>query len=123
MIAARRMNNQKLLQRLVECLAANEGVQPTQAEIRRGLESLSPREVDVLCCVLGGQLNREIAAQLGITEKTVKVHRAHTMKKLGVRSIAELLPMVLLYIAYPAWPKFRRRRKEFQKRRPDSPPG
>jgi FixJ family two-component response regulator len=62
------MNNQKLLQRLVECLAANEGVQPTQAEIRRGLESLSPREVDVLCCVLGGQLNREIAAQLGITE-------------------------------------------------------
>jgi FixJ family two-component response regulator len=106
------MKNQKLLQRLVECLAANEGIQPTRAEIRRRLESLSPREVDVLCCVLGGQLNREIAPQLGITERTVKAHRGRTMKKLGVRSTAELLPMVSRFIAYPAWPKFRRRRKE-----------
>ena len=105
------MKNQKLLQRLVECLAANEGIQPTRAEIRRRLESLTPREVDVLCCVLGGQLNREIAPQLRITERTVKAHRGRTMKKLAVRSTAELLPMVSRYIAYPAWPKFRRRRK------------
>lgn len=117
------MKNQKLLQRLVECLAANEGIQPTRAEIRRRLESLTPREVDVLCCVLGGQLSREIAPQLGITERTVKVHRGRTMKKLAVRSTAELLPMVLRYIAYPAWPKFRRRSKESRSAGPIRPRG
>src|SRR5260221_14099174 len=110
------MRKQTLLQRLVAGLGTNEGVRPKRTEIWRRLESLSPREVDVLCCVLGGQLNREITPQLGITERTVKAHRGRTMKKLAVRSTAELLPMVLRYIAYPAWPKFRRRRKESKKR-------
>jgi FixJ family two-component response regulator len=66
------MSKQKLLQRLVGCLAANEGVQPKRAEIWRRPNSLTPREVDVLCYLLGGQLNREIAAELGVTERTIK---------------------------------------------------
>jgi len=90
-----RMRKQKLLQRLVAALATNERVQPKRTEIWQRLKSLTPREVDVLCYVLGGQLNREIAAELGITERTIKVHRGHVMEKLGVQSTAQLFPMVL----------------------------
>jgi DNA-binding NarL/FixJ family response regulator len=115
-----RMRKQKLLQRLVAGLATNEGVKPKPTEIWRRLKSLTPREFDVLCYVLGGQLNREIAAELGVTERTIKVHRGRVMEKLGVQSTAQLFPMVLRYIAWPAWPKFRRRRKKPKKRRPVS---
>src|ERR1700716_1696605 len=93
---------------------------PSGRKIWRKLKSLTPREVDVLCYVLGGQLNREIAAELGIAERTIKVHRGRVMEKLGVQSTAQLFPMVLRYIAWPAWPKFRRRRKKPKKRRPVS---
>src|SRR6478672_10428994 len=89
------MSKQKLLQRLVAALATNEGVQPKRTEICQRLKSLTPREFDVLCYILGGQLNREIAAELSVTEKTIKVHRGQVMKKLGVRSTAQLFPMVL----------------------------
>jgi DNA-binding CsgD family transcriptional regulator len=89
------MRKQELLQRLVAALATNEGVQPKRTEIWQRLKSLTPREVDVLCYVLGGELNREIAAELGITERTIKVHRGHVMEKLGVQSTAQLFPMVL----------------------------
>jgi len=65
-----------------------------------------------LCYILGGQLNREIAAELRVTERTIKVHRGQVMKKLAVRSTAQLFPMVLRYIARPALPKIRRRRKK-----------
>jgi DNA-binding NarL/FixJ family response regulator len=112
------MSKQKLLQRLVAALATNEGVQPKRTEICQRLKSLTPREFDVLCYILGGQLNREIAAELSVTEKTIKVHRGQVMKKLGVRSTAQLFPMVLRYIAWPAWPRFRHHRKKPQKRRP-----
>ncbi len=105
------MRKQTLLQRLVAALATNEGVQPNRTEIWARLESLTPREVDVLCYLLGGQINREIAAELGITERTVKVHRGRAMQKLGVQSTAQLFAIVLRYIASPAWPKFRRRKK------------
>src|ERR1700756_821707 len=114
------MRKQTLLQRLVVGLAKNEGVRPKRTEIWQRLESLTPREVDVLCYLLGGQINREIAAELGITERTVKVHRGRAMEKLGVQSTTQLFPMVLRYIACPAWPKFRRRRKKPKKRRPVS---
>jgi FixJ family two-component response regulator len=103
------MRKQTLLQRLVAGLATNEGVRPKPTEIRRRLESLSPREVDVLCYVLGGKLNREIAAELSITERTVKVHRGRAMEKLGVQSTAQLFPMVLRALRYFTSHKPRRR--------------
>ena len=90
-----RMSKQKLLRRLSASLATNHGVQPKPTEIWRRLKSLTPREVDVLCYVLGGQLNKEIAAELGIGEKTIKVHRGHVMEKLGGQSGGQLLAMVL----------------------------
>ena len=104
-----RMRVQKLLQRLLRGLATNEGVQPKRTEIWRRFKSLTPLEVDVLCYLLGGQLNREIAAELGITERTVKLHRGRAMEKLGVRSTAQLFPMVLRALRYFASRKPRRR--------------
>lgn len=55
------------------------------------LARLSPREDEVLRHVVAGALNKQIAQRLGISEKTVKVHRAHVMQKLQVRTLAELV--------------------------------
>ena len=60
-------------------------------ETRRRLATLTPREREVLRHVSQGQLNKQIAADLGIVEKTIKVHRARVMEKMGVRSVAELV--------------------------------
>ncbi len=55
------------------------------------LASLSPREYEVFCGVTAGQLNKQIALDLGISEKTVKVHRGRMMRKMEVDSVAELV--------------------------------
>jgi FixJ family two-component response regulator len=55
---------------------------------------LTPRERQVMAHVVGGHLNKQIASDLGIAEKTVKVHRARVMKKMGVASVAELVRLV-----------------------------
>ncbi len=65
-----------------------------QAATSRRLESLTPREREVLTHVMDGRLNKQIAADLGTAEKTVKVHRARAMEKMRVRSVAELVRMV-----------------------------
>ena len=52
---------------------------------------LTPREREVLTHVIAGRLNKQIAADLGTVEKTIKVHRGRVMEKLGVRSVAELV--------------------------------
>ena len=61
------------------------------AEIDRRLAKLSARERQVLEHVILGRLNKQIAADLGIAEKTVKVHRGRMMSKMGVCSVAELV--------------------------------
>ena len=53
--------------------------------------ALTERENQVMRYVIGGALNKQIAAELGISEKTVKVHRGHVMQKMAVRSVAELV--------------------------------
>lgn len=60
------------------------------AVVRRNVASLTEREMDVFRLVVVGLLNKQIAADLGISEKTVKVHRARVMRKMGVRSVAQL---------------------------------
>jgi FixJ family two-component response regulator len=62
-----------------------------RARIRALVEQLTPREHEVLDGVVGGKLNKQIAAQLGTCEKTVKVHRGRVMRKMGVVSVAELV--------------------------------
>jgi FixJ family two-component response regulator len=61
----------------------------TQIDSR--LATLTPREREVMVHVVSGELNKQIAAALGITEKTVKVHRARVMQKMGAQSLAELV--------------------------------
>jgi FixJ family two-component response regulator len=58
------------------------------------LDSLTPREFEVLQLVITGMLNKQIAGELGTAEKTVKVHRGRMMQKLGVTSVAELMRLV-----------------------------
>jgi len=58
------------------------------------LNLLTPREREVCMLVAAGRLNKQIAAELGIAEKTVKSHRARVMTKLDVRSVAELVRIV-----------------------------
>lgn len=62
-----------------------------QASIRARLDRLSGREREVMNGVLKGRLNKQIADDLDIGEKTVKVHRARVMEKMEVRSVAELV--------------------------------
>ena len=52
---------------------------------------LTPREIEIMDLVVKGQRNKQIAGTLGISEKTVKVHRGHVMQKIGVRSVADLV--------------------------------
>ena len=61
---------------------------------RRLLDSLTPREFEVMNLVLTGMLNKQIAAELDRVENTVKVHRGRVMHKLGVQSVAELVRLV-----------------------------
>jgi FixJ family two-component response regulator len=61
------------------------------ADIRLRFNTLTPRERDVLRLVIQGRLNRRIAGHLGISEKTVKFHRAQMMKKMQAGSVAELV--------------------------------
>jgi FixJ family two-component response regulator len=63
--------------------------------VRGRLASLTPREHEVLEHVVTGRLNKQIAADLGITEKTIKVHRARAMEKMGVSTLAELVRKTL----------------------------
>jgi FixJ family two-component response regulator len=58
--------------------------------IRERLSHLTPREREVLGHVVAGRLNKQIAGDLGIVEKTIKVHRARMMRKMNVRTVADL---------------------------------
>jgi len=59
--------------------------------VRHRLETLTQREYQVLAGVVEGKLNKQIAAELGTTEKTVKVHRARVMEKMEESSVAALV--------------------------------
>ena len=63
------------------------------AELRQRLSSLTPREREVLPLVVSGLLNKQAAAELGISEVTLQIHRGNIMKKMGAGSLAELVRM------------------------------
>ena len=65
------------------------------------IDKLTPREKEVMEFVVQGHMNKNIAALIGTAVKTVKVHRGHMMKKMGVRSVAELVWLASKVIAEP----------------------
>jgi FixJ family two-component response regulator len=65
-----------------------------RSEARRLLDLLTPREFEVMQLVVTGMLNKQVGGELGVTEKTIKVHRGRVMQKLGVASVAELVHVV-----------------------------
>lgn len=76
--------------------------QKSHSTLREHFQSLSAREREVLAAVAAGYLNKQIAAELGLSEVTVKVHRANAMRKMRARSLADLVRMTeLLGIAKP----------------------
>jgi FixJ family two-component response regulator len=64
-----------------------------RAAVERRFATLTSRERDVLRLVVTGMLNKQIAGNLGIAEKTVKIHRGHVKQKMGAGSVAELVRM------------------------------
>jgi RNA polymerase sigma factor (sigma-70 family) len=64
------------------------------ATLRERFESLSTREREVVAMVVSGLLNKQIAAEVGTTENTVKVHRSRAMEKMQAKSLADLVKMV-----------------------------
>ena len=74
--------------------AASSSPQPS-FEMRPQLDTLTQREREVLELVVAGKLNKSIAYELSISQRTVEVHRARVMKKLGVRNMAELMRLML----------------------------
>jgi FixJ family two-component response regulator len=64
-----------------------------RADVLRRLESLTPRERQVMDLVVEGSANKVIAIDLGLSERTVEIHRAKVMEKMGARSIAHLVKL------------------------------
>ena len=89
-------NDQELLDCIQRALARSreERVERAErAELQRRLATLTPREREVLALVVTGKLNKQIAGDLGIAEKTIKVHRGRVMEKMQASSVAALVRM------------------------------
>jgi len=92
-------SDQLLLDRVRQALEIDleaREVRRRREDARRRLATLTTREREVLNLVVAGKANKEIASALGVSPKTVEVHRAHVMSKMCVDSLAELIRITLL---------------------------
>lgn len=88
--------DQKLIDAVHIAIQKNKKFRTEHAEIKdlqRRVDSLTPREHEVFILVVSGMLNKQIAFDLGMSEKTVKVHRARVMDKMKAKSLADLVRM------------------------------
>jgi RNA polymerase sigma factor (sigma-70 family) len=91
-------NDNDLLHLVSQCLAKERESRDRRrqdAEVSRRLDQLTQREREVLDLIIVGKLNKQIADVLGISIKTVEVHRARVMEKMGAQSLAELVQNVM----------------------------
>ena len=89
-------DEQDLLQAIQEAIERDRRARQQQAEMRElqnRFESLTAREQEVMQQVVSGLLNKQVAAELNITEYTVKIHRGRVMRKMHAQSLADLVRM------------------------------
>ncbi len=89
--------DQDLLHRVNEALEQNRAGHESalQAdEVNRRIDSLTPRERQVMALIADGHANKSIGIELGISPRTVEIHRSHAMEKMAVRSVAHLVRML-----------------------------
>jgi len=79
------------IHRAIECDRAARHEQSKTAELRQRLATLTPREREVMQFVISGLLNKQIAAGLGASERTVKIHRGQVMRKMQAASLPDLV--------------------------------
>ena len=88
------VDDEVLLAAVAKALARAKSLRVAEDERRRladVIAALTPRERQVLEGIVAGRLNKQIAADIGIAEKTIKYHRGNLMRKMKVRTVAELL--------------------------------
>lgn len=96
--------DQTLLDAINQSLKKDRQAKLEQAEvgeIQRQVDSLTPREREVFALVVSGKLNKQIAFELGTSERTIKAHRARVMKKMQASSLADLIRLAEKVISYP----------------------
>jgi len=92
------IGDQLLLERIQKALAKdreNRAARQLQARLEKRLAQLSTREREVFEIVVAGCPNKVVASRLGLSTKTIEVHRAHVMKKMKARSLADLVKMAV----------------------------
>ncbi|MDD3355144.1 response regulator transcription factor [Zoogloea sp.] len=97
-------NDTELLKLVTQCLVTERESRVRRrqdAEVARRLDQLTQREREVLDLIIAGKLNKQIADVLGISIKTVEVHRARVMEKMSAQSLAELVQQVMAIEASP----------------------
>jgi len=80
-----------VIRRAIQCDIQSRRTNRELSAVRKSWGTLTKREKEVFDLVVTGMLNKQIAFQLGITEKTIKVHRARIMQKMGAQSLADLV--------------------------------
>jgi two-component system, LuxR family, response regulator FixJ len=90
--------DQELLDRVNSALkqdAENRAALERDADLRARAESLTPREREVFQLIVEGKANKVVAIDLGLSERTVEIHRSNVMEKMGAKSVAHLVKMFL----------------------------
>jgi FixJ family two-component response regulator len=88
--------DQDMLDAVVSAIERDRGRRKQEKEIsdlRARFESMSPREREIMALVTAGLMNKQVAAEVGLSEITVKIHRGNVMKKMGARTLADLVRM------------------------------